>query len=191
MFRSPVGATFAVVLALPLLSACGGYSPVIYQPVTVPDLLTKVTANRNFKTVDSKSFADAVLQYPTRTGSSYHTIPVGDYLLSRVVLALPEDSEISNIQLKSYESRCASKGMLGPHLLCVTRIRLTVTARGKDYALELSDEADVGPVFIPGDIAPPFTMGDYLEGPIHEQARRTVDHVAVKLRPAFEEAAKR
>src|SRR5437868_3112493 len=102
------------------LSACGGYSPITYQPVVVPDMLTKVTSNKNFKAVDNKSFAEAAMLYPTRTGKAHHIVPVGDYLLSRVVLGLPEDAGISKIRLEDYHSECSAKGILGPHLWCLT-----------------------------------------------------------------------
>jgi hypothetical protein len=171
------------------LSACGGYSPITYQPVVVPDMLTKVTSNKNFKAVDNKSFAEAAMLYPTRTGKTHHIVPVGDYLLSRVVLGLPEDAGISNIRLEDYHSECSAKEILGPHLWCLTNARLMIAIGGRDRLIDLADEADVGPVFVPGDIAPPFTMGDNLEGPIHTQARATVDHLTAKLWPAFSKAS--
>ncbi len=46
-------------------------------------------------------------------------------------------------------------------------------------------EPDVGPVIIAGDIAPPFTMGDRYTEVIHDEARRTIDALKLKMVVTF------
>jgi len=177
--------TTAVLATVLVVAGCGGYSPITFQPVAVPDALTKVTTNKNFAVVDNASFSDAVMLYPNRTQKPVHRIPVGDYLLSRIVLALPQDAGISKVRLAQYSNVCEGRGTFGPHLWCVTKTRLQVTANNVERTLDVTDEADVGPVFIAGDISPPFTMGDTLEGPIHGQARASVDHLMPVVQKAL------
>src|SRR4051812_46307890 len=80
--------TFGLIGLILGLAGCGGYSPVVFPAVSTPDMLTKIVGNPNFKAIDGNSFSNAVMLYPTRTGTSHHSIPVSDYLLSRTVLAL-------------------------------------------------------------------------------------------------------
>ena len=174
--------TIALVVVTDFLSACGGYVPHQYPPLMVSDSMTRIATNKNFKAVDSPSFGNAVMLYPTRLGDTYHSVPIGDYLLSRVVLGLPEDAGIAKIRLDEYKSKCESRI---PHFWCTTSARLAVTAHGSDKILDVTDEVDVGPRFLPGDISFPFTTGDFFDGAIHAQARKTVDGISIKILEAF------
>lgn len=84
----------SILLLSFFLTSCGGYAARVYPPVQVPDALTKVSSSTNFVVADKKSFASASVPYPTRSNRSNHTIPVGDYLLSRVILTLPRKSVV-------------------------------------------------------------------------------------------------
>lgn len=170
-----------------LLSACGGYSPIHYQPVPMPRT-QNIVESKNFEAVQTQSFSEAVMLYPTRLGNTYHTIPVGDYLIGRIVTALPGDSEISEIRLDAYDSKCGMTGFFIAHALCRTRASFSVKADGIVHLLDVFDEADVGPMFIPGDIAPPLTMGDKMEGMMQLQAMTSVKHLVPKIAAAFQRA---
>jgi hypothetical protein len=146
--------TFFMLIAN-FLAACGGYVPRVYPAVMVPEMMSQIEANKNFKVADNTSFSNAIMLYPTRTGDSDHRIPVGNYLLSRAVLALPDDAGLTKIRLDEYRSECESRGVFGPHLWCTTNAQLTIAIRGKDQILHATDEVDVGPVYIPGDMSLP------------------------------------
>lgn len=173
-----------LILSL-FLIACGGYTARVYPPVQVPNALTKVASSPNYAVADHKSFASAFIPYPTRNNNSNHSIPVGDYLLSRVVLALPQKSGINTIALKAYDNNCASRGVFGPHLWCVYRLSVDIIQDGKKRNLLAKGEVDVGPKFIPGDVSPPFTFGNRLVRVIHFQARRAVDAAVKQLAATY------
>lgn len=167
------------------LTGCGGYTPVTFPSVPVPDALTRVVPNPNYAVTDNASFASAKLLYPARMGGDYHTVPVGDYLLSRVVLALPGDAGISAIRLQRFDCKCDGRGFLGPHLWCVYDLAVAIRANNSDRTLTAHGERDVGPVYVPGDFAFPFTSGDYFSETIHYQARLAVDAAAGAVAAAY------
>jgi hypothetical protein len=148
-------------------------------------MLTRVVANLNFKYIDGDSFANAVMLYPTRIASSHHSIPVGDYLLSRTVLALPPDAAITALRLVEYRSICGPSRVLAPQARCVTKARFAVATREDEREITAEAETDVGPLMVAGDFSPPFTWGDYFTEVIHEEARRAVDGLQLKMRDAF------
>lgn len=182
--KVPMRAVLAVVLALQV-AGCGGYAGVRFPAVASTDMLTRVVANPNFRMVDGESFADAAMLYPTRLPSNHHTIPVGDYLLSRTVLALPSDVEISSLRLVEYRSACLASRLFAPQARCATKAVFAVGTRQGMRTLEVSATPDVGPLFVVGDIVPPFTWGDHPTEAIHAEARLTVDALQAEMRQAF------
>jgi hypothetical protein len=170
----------AFIAAATFLATCGGYSAHQYPPLTASDVMTKISTDKTYKAADYISFANAVMLYPARANVSYHSIPVGDYLLSRVISALPQDAEFTKIRLDEYKSKCEFRGFLS-HVWCTTSARLTVASRGKDSTFDVADDVDVGPGIVAGDIAPPFTWGGFNDEAIHAMARMTVDSISKKF----------
>ena len=179
------------VYALALgLSGCGGYSPVVFPAVTAPDMLTRVVANPNFKAVDGTSFANAAMLYPTRVGTSHHSIPVGDYLVSRIVLALPPNAAISALRLTEYRSVCRPSGFVSPQARCATKATFQVETPGGAKSISVESEVDTGPLYVVGDISPPFTWGDMPVDAIHQEARKSIDALEVAMRASFSRLAR-
>lgn len=174
-----------------VLASCGGYTPITFPPVPVPEALTKVALNPNYAIADKASFASAKLLYPARLAGDYHTVPVGEYLLSRVVLTLPSNAGISAIRMQLFDCRCNGRGFLGPHLWCVYDLAVAIRANGSDRTLTAHGERDVGPVYVPGDFAFPFTTGDYQSQTIHHQAKLAVDAAANALAAEFGKSKRR
>jgi len=167
------------------LAGCGGYTPVTFPSVPVPDALTKVVPNPNYAVTDKGSFDTAKVLYPTRMAGDYHTVPAGDYLLSRVVLALPSDAGISAIRMQRFDCKCNGRGFIGPHLWCVYDLAVAIRTGVGDGTLMVHGERDVGPVIVAGDFSPPFTVGDYYPESIHYQAKLAVDAAAAALGAEF------
>ena len=176
--------TMAIATCL-LVAGCGGYSSIRYPAVSAPDMLTRVVANPNFKIVDPGSFAEAAMLYPGRCCGTYHQVPVGDYLLSRVVLAMPKASTITALRLTEFKSVCGPSRMLAPLARCVTKAVFSVNAGGTAVSSTVEAEADVGPQIVAGDIAPPFNWGNHYVDVIHDEARKSVDAFAAKAAIAF------
>ena len=157
-----------------LLAACGGYAPVTYPPVPVTNYLTMVHGNRHLAAADKASFTTADFSYPTRGGGGFHKVPVGDYLLAQLIQQIPETVETKRIKLETFGSVCKSGGGFGPHAICQTALIVRIETAAGERLVESNGAYDVGPMFIPGDISPPFTMGDHLVGVIHGEAMTAV-----------------
>lgn len=148
------------------LAGCGGYTAVTYPAVPVTDF-SRIKENK----VDVESFANASVKYPTRFGTSYHTIPVGEYLSYRIQQVFIGDVTMHHVKLKQFSSVCNPDSAFAPHGLCSTALTLDVDGRITGTA----GSYDTGPLMIPGDITPPLTMGDPLVGYLHGVGRKVVD----------------
>lgn len=177
--------TISCIVFLLLISGCGGYAAHTYPPLTAEDFLTKVISNNNFKIIDGVSFSKAQILYPARITSIYHIIPVGDYLLAKTTLALPERSNIEQLRLNSFNSTCMPSQFIAPEAKCVTSVIITLIIHGAYKNIAIKDEVDAGPLFIAGDFAPPFTWGDMLNEPIRIEAQKVIDSLQMKMHDNF------
>ena len=72
-------------------------------PLAVSDALTRVAASPIYKIVDHESFANVKVNYPAP--QQPHTIPAGDYLLSKVVTAIPKGRSINRFEISGLQER--------------------------------------------------------------------------------------
>lgn len=164
-----------------IISSCMHTSATLHA-IPVPDAFTKVVSNPNFKAVDNESFSDAYLYYRGGLPDLYHRVPVGDYLLSKLVTTLPIDAEITLIRLNSFESKCGESRAFLPGLQCRTHCSVQIVSNGTVHAINASSQDDdLGSHLIYGEIGDVETL-------MQDQAKRAIDSLVLKLADLFHSA---
>lgn len=176
---------FAVLLAASAalaLSACGSDNPPRRFPTVPVDNVLETASHPAFRTMDHDSFKHAVVRYPADGGS--HTVPVGDYLATRIAEAFPRNAEVDYLRLHQYDVDCASEGWMSSSVVCAVvgdfgfRLyrhpeRIGFRLDGIELGSEL--EVEEGGFKVPEPLS-----GE--SDPLANQIRALIDHSAAEFR---------
>ena len=173
------------IVCMTLLSCSAGSSAL--NSIPVENALTRVVANSNFKVADNASFASAFILYKGGTPDAIHKIPIGDYLLSRIVLSIPEDLDISSIRLLRFEARIDPDGIVMPHARCRGSCNLEIIYAGQTLTISVPIDQNLGPFYVYGSYSPPYSQGlpGETEPAIHAQVKKAVDQTARDISSKF------
>jgi len=166
-----------------ITNGCGGYSSIKYDPLPVTTIDFSTERKNTISAVDSNNIN---LMYPSRS-KDYHIIPVKDYLFAKLLSSVPENVGITSMKVTKFQSKCDGRGVFGPKLWCISSIEISYTINKKDKIINVHSESDVGPVFAPGDIAPPINWGSSLQNSVHKQAMEAMDSLTKNIVNKLEE----
>lgn len=179
---APRLALAAAVFALALLAGCGSSNPPQRLPQLPVDNLLDTAAQPAFRTADHQSFAKAVMQIPADGGT--HTVPVGEYLLARVVEAFPRGAEVDHLRLTAFDVTCKDQGWFSSTLVCsaTSDFRFLLYKRAQQVAVRI-DDLDMGG--LKKIKAATYTVSRAEEGKrdaFGEQVRTVPDAVAARFK---------
>lgn len=156
-----------------LLQGCGGYSMNNYKPIPVsPDYISEAARSNEFLKITT--FEKAIILYPNRFGTDYHTIPVGDYFLKEIMSHF-KSGTLNIVELTDFTSKC---DLRWPSFYCTSNARLLITSNNKTDYIKISDEVPAIKV-VPGSIEV-GVFGSDMEDTLHDVAKKVTVSLAKK-----------
>ncbi|MEO1223789.1 MAG: hypothetical protein AAFX92_06150 [Pseudomonadota bacterium] len=134
-----------VVVAVLALAACTSRPSTIEGPQD-SNMIT-VMQDPLFSRLDAESLVDLAAFYPATGGD--HTIPMGDYVGSRLVRELSRREGIERLSVGEFDVDCDSIGAFGPRVACEGAMALEVVQDGREatYSASVFHE-DVGQTYL-------------------------------------------
>ncbi len=174
---------FALALSAAIVGGCSERPGRLPAPPV--ENMVQIYQNPYTARLKADSFMAAVVEYPTRDGTSHHQIPIGDYLAAQIVQRLPPGLSLDSIALQNFAARCNYVGFFGPNAVCTATmtVRFHSSESVRDVAARV-DDLNVGPVMIAsGDLIGAPSGGHLV---IAEQAafiaRKLTEQVAEQLK---------
>lgn len=141
-------------------------------PARIP--LLSHSGSQPFETADKWSFSQAVISYPAG-GDQHHRIPVGEYLLGRLL----EKSPQLNLKLVRFDSSADTAFGVFTRCLLSLDVEIAYYAEGQPRRFLFQFERrDIGPFFVGENSVIPFTSaGPSDDGLFHNQLRPIIDEI--------------
>lgn len=162
------------------LTACMAGAMVL-PAVPADGALTRSANHPAYKTANTTSFQDAAVLYlANNMQKSYHSIPVGDFLLSELLAKVPRNGSIQSLKLKKFDVKCGDGAVFAPKAICTIDAQFSLTQSGKNKLVNINDKFDAGGQF-------PAIMTDLSFKPdnnimyIQEQVKSVVRFTASKF----------
>lgn len=147
--RRRVAGRCGAVAALLLVVACGSTNDPVRLPALPVDDVLLAAENNAFRTIEARSFQQAIVLYPADGGQHY--VPVGDYLATRLARAFPAGASVNGLRLDRWDSVCETGGVLSDSVDCAVAARASFQLQGRVReirfgvaATTLGDQASLG-----------------------------------------------
>jgi hypothetical protein len=164
-------ALVGAVLPLVFLTACGSESP------EVSALAARPVDGPRLERFDAQSFATAIVAYPAlgteQDSNRKHVIPVGTYLASRVIDALPPGAR--DVSLSRFEARCVESHPVAPHAICSATMEVSIDGKARRVTIPRADLGNAHMILGP-------LQGTSEQPYIEKQVARLVDQLVAGLK---------
>lgn len=176
-------------LLIPLLSAlllagCTANTARQITPLPTASPLLARAGEPAFETADKWSFTQAVFRYPA--GEGFHQIPVGDYLLDRIVA---HAGEVHGLRLVRFESTGRTAfGVMTKHLTTLD-VEVTATVAGTIRRARFAvEDRHLGPLYSGDFSAVPFAGSSLSsDSMFHEQVVPLIEEAAREIAAGLRE----
>jgi len=111
----PLRAGVALTM-LAFLGACGSSNDPTRMPSLPAENVLEAAENNAFRSIDARSFQQAVVLYPADSGAHY--VPVGDYLATRLARAFPAGADVNGLRLDRWDAVCEPGGAFSDNVEC-------------------------------------------------------------------------
>ncbi|MFT5539586.1 MAG: hypothetical protein ACI82H_001107 [Alphaproteobacteria bacterium] len=123
---------YVSIMAVVLVLAGCSLPPLKFEQVSAQSMST-VTTHPNFSVVDVKSFEVTTMDYPNGgAATTYHLIPVGQYLMELVLRRIKPDPGISSIRLARFMAHCTGEELAMPPAICSGKIVVVIGRKSSE-----------------------------------------------------------
>ena len=121
---------------------------------------------------DMDSFSGIFMRFDSGGFGNFHSIPIGDYLLSKMLFIIPEGKNVRSISLRYFDGRCKGETGFSPHAICNANTYVQITTYKEEMILKASVyNMDVGNI----------RVGFFTDSYIRKQVKGVIDSLAEQL----------